>query len=157
MKKVSIIILLTALILGAFTACNGDVFSDLMPEPEPTPKRTITLKIRSTWEGLSFDDTEDIKTKELEIPEDCETWADYLEEVIDIKVYDTYWPEPFTLMVRNEDNKVYFCRWIESDSEYYPYYGLQLEGPKVPDIPESIEANKNIESGETYVLTAGAM
>lgn len=79
MKKVSIIILLTALILGAFTACNGDVFSELMPKP----KRTITL----------------------EIPEDCKTWEVYLKEVTDIAVYENGLTR---VLNTNYDDKVYF-------------------------------------------------
>lgn len=153
MKKVSIIILLTVLLLGAFTACNGDVFSDLMPkdDPEPTPKRIITLEIPDTyWEGVSFDDTEDVKTKVLEIPEDCDTWEEYLaylaEVTTDIKVYDTYEPDDgYTLqVVGSADNKVYFgnCR-----------YGLKLDDSKSAPPPDSVNASAEIVIGGTYTLT----
>ncbi len=139
MKKVSIIILLTALILGAFTACNGDVFSELMPKP----KRVITLEIPSIWEDVSFDNTEDVKTKELEIPEDCETWADYLTKVTGIKVYYVDPLEEYTLRV--VDNKVYF-------GDIHGY-GLKLDDSKVVPELETVEASATIEIGGTYTLT----
>ena len=141
MKKVSIIILLTALILGVFTACNGDVFSDLMPEPEPTPKRIITLEIPSTWSNVSFEDTEDVRTKELEIPEDCDTWAEYLEEFTEIAVYTNGSPR---VLNTNYDDKVYFgvCK-----------YGLLLNNSKAVEPPETVAASAEIEIGGTYSLT----
>lgn len=155
MKKVSIIILLTALILGAFTACNGDVFSDLMPkdDPEPTPKRTITLEIPSTWTNYSFDESDtSVKTKELEIPENCKTWADYLEEVTDTKVYDTYHSKYFTLM--KKDGKVFFCWYYESEDIYQAAFGLELDDSKVGPPPETVNASADIVIGGTYTLTS---
>ena len=143
MKKVSIIILLTALILGAFTACNGDVFSDLMPEPEPEPKRVITLEIPDEdayWADFSFDDTEDVKTKELEIPEDCKTWEEYLEKVTDIAVYEDGSP---LVLNTNFDDKVYFG---------VHKYGLLLDGSKY-SVPDTVDADSEIEIGGTYTLT----
>ena len=154
MKKVSIIILLTALILGAFTACNGDVFSDLMPKPEPTSKGTITLEIPegTGWSDVSFDNTEDVRTKELEIPKDCETWAEYLEKVTDIKLYlnDTDNPRDYTLM--EKDGKVYFCWWKESEQIYRPSIGLKLDDSKY-SVPDTVDASATIEIGGTYTLT----
>lgn len=153
MKKVSIIILLTVLLLSAFTACNGDVFSELMPKPEPTSKGTITLKIPEGWTKVSFDksDTSD-KTKELEIPEDCDTWAEYLEEVTDIKVYHVHTPDSvdeFILQV--VDNKVYFC-W--EDPVFICNFGLGLNDSK--GLPETVDASADIVIGGTYTLTEGS-
>ena len=152
MKKVSIIILLTVLLLSAFTACNGDVFSELMPEPEPEPKRVITLEIPSTLEYVSFDNTEDVKTKELEIPKDCETWADYLTKVTDVKVYSIYGTETYTLMVKDE--KVYFC-FKYTNSDYLVAFGLELNDSKGDPLP-SVNASADIVIGGTYTLTAGS-
>lgn len=141
MKKVSIIILLTALILGAFTACNGDVFSDLMPEPEPTPKRTITLEIPEDeyWANVSFDSSSAVKTKVLEIPEDCEKWADYLTKVTDVKVYNN--GTPLTL------NKEYY------DGVYFGVhvYGILLDDTKVAP-PDTVLVDNEIVIGGTYIL-----
>ena len=141
MKKVSIIILLTALILGAFTACNGDVFSDLMPKPEPEPKRIITLEIPEGegWANVSFDSSSAVKTKELEIPEDCDTWKKYLEKVTDIKVYDN--GTPLTL------NKEYF------DEVFFGHYvyGILLDDTKVAP-PDTVSVDSEIVIGGTYIL-----
>lgn len=147
MKKVSIIILLTVLLLSAFTACNGDVFSELMPkdDPEPTPKRVITLEIPSTWEYFSFDESDaSVKTKTLEIPEDCDTWAEYLEEVTDIKVYRVAPLVPYEYTLAVKADKVYFGDF---------QFGLILKDSKgVPPI-DTVDASATIEIGGTYTLT----
>ena len=149
MKKVSIIILLTALILGAFTACNGDVFSELMPES----KRTITLEIPDEYlPNVSFGESDTgVKTKEFEIPKDCDTWEKYLEEVTDIIVYNNDFDRTYTLMVK--DGKVYFCWWKESEHMYRPAYGLELDDSKGDSLPNTVDASATIEIGGTYTLT----
>ena len=68
MKKTLIIALLIALVLGVFTACDGEVNADMSGGT-----KIITLELyNANW---YFTET-GTDTMELEIPSDCRTWAD---------------------------------------------------------------------------------
>ena len=68
MKKTLIITLLIALVLGVFTACNGDVNADISGDTE----RTITLILEGNY--WKFDN--DTDTLVINIPSTCNTWKD---------------------------------------------------------------------------------
>ena len=156
MKKSLIFVLLIALIFGVFTACDGDVFADLIDNDEPAPEvRAITLEIPSNWFYVTFDSSDtSVKTKVVEVPTGCDTWAEFLAEVTNIKVIDSYYPEEYPLMV--EDGKVYFCWYYSALDIYQHVYGLQLQGDKGGSDPETITADTNITLGGTYRLTEGS-
>jgi len=142
MKKSIIFILLTVLVLGAFTACDGDVFEDLIGG------NTITLEIPEEWYWMSFDsNNHDVKTKDVTIPSGCKTWADLLESV-GIKFYDYNKSDEYTLRVYT-DEKIYFL--LPNDVPNYGY-GLILSDAMV-SYPDSTEAGANIVIGGTYMLT----
>lgn len=67
MKKTMIIALLAVLVLGAFTACNGDVNAELAGSGE---KRVITLQLDN---GYKFNN--DTDTLVMDIPSGCGTWT----------------------------------------------------------------------------------
>lgn len=74
MKKSLIIVLLTALVLCAFTACDGDVNADLSGNVEN--KKTITLTM--IYDTYKFEN--DTFSMVLEFPSSCETWKDLAEK-----------------------------------------------------------------------------
>ena len=142
-----IIALLAVLVLGAFTACNGDVNAELAGG-----KRVITLEILSGG-SLSFDGN-GTKTKVVEVPADCDTWAKLLAKVTDIRIIwsgdedKTYTLKVFTNETpATHHGKIYFF------DEYYPVFGLVLETKSLPN-PDTTEASQKIVLGGTYVLTS---
>lgn len=136
MKKTMIIALLAVLVLGAFTACNGDVNAEL------AGKRTITLEILGgVW---SFDNG--TKTKVVEVPADCDTWAKLLDKVTDISIkYDS---TVYTLQVYG-NGKIYF-------GNETPWFGLIRDASKGDPYPavETTSSTEKIVLGGTYVLTS---
>lgn len=136
MKKTMIIALLAVLVLGAFTACNGDVNAEL------AGKRTITLEIPSGW-VWSFDGN-GTKTKVVEVPADCDTWAKLLDKVtISIIKNDST-----VLTLQVYDNEVYFV-------DTSPRFGLIRDASKI-SYPETTSSTEMIVLGGTYVLTSAS-
>ncbi len=81
MKKSLIIVLLTALVLCAFTACDGDVNADLSGDG-----RVVYFKMtsESVSDGWTFADGS--TTIKWAVPADCSKWGDLVDKgTIDVK------------------------------------------------------------------------
>jgi hypothetical protein len=140
MKKTLIITLLVALVLGIFTACNGDIFADLIEEKKEE-KRVITLKIVDD-ETYSFEDGK--STKEIEIPSDCTTWGDFQKKGYSITI--------------KTSNNTYTLNLITDYYGYYVYFqkndvgGFFLREGVKSGLP-TVETDEEIAIGETYKLS----
>lgn len=132
MKKTMIIALLAVLVLGAFTACNGNVDEELFGS------RTITLEIVDSgdWE---FDN--ETKSLVVTIPEGCETWGDLVGKIsITIKLGNiTTKTLPLT---SNVSNVVRF-----SDGGYYG-----LVDSEAKTAYQEVQNNTSIALGKTYEM-----
>lgn len=140
MKKTLIIALLAVLVLGAFTACNGDVNADL------SGGRTITLDIYNA--GWTFDNGS--KSLAVTIPAGCTKWGD-LEDNCPIKVkfnneadYTSLNLKKFTY---NEKDMMYFAN---NDDEIK--LNVKISGPKGYTPSDSVLSNDVITLGATYDL-----
>ena len=157
MKKTLIITLLIALVLGIFTACNGDVYSDLVG------KRIITLVLseEAKDDNITFKDGSD--TLVLEIPSGCKTWKDLADSEFSIEVKEGD-NEPFKVFVKDgkdivghssfEEGYAHFAKY--NTSKWYDVFGLSLAGTKgdpSPSFASDIEITEEIEIGGTYELT----
>lgn len=136
MKKTMIIALLAVLVLGAFTACNGDVNAEL------SGSRTITLEIvasnQDTWKFNNGSNS-----LVVAIPEGCETWGDLVEK-ISITITDGTVTK--TLLLILDDSYVLFFVHDGANS----YAGIVNSEAKV-QIP-SVKNNTSIALGKTYEL-----
>jgi len=155
MKKSLIIVLLTALVLCAFTACDGDVNADLSGG-----KRTITLVIDDSITDWKFDDN--TTTKTVEIPSDCKTWKDLADAEFSIKVVYQLVPEEYEILIKDgtdvygsptqEHGKAHFA-------VYYAGHWVDCSGIKpvskayYPEYQSYVGINENITIGGTYKLT----
>jgi len=139
MKKSLIIALLIALVIGMFTACDGDVFADLIDEKEET-KRTITLIIKDFYgHGWTFKDGTETITKE--IPADCTTWGDLVEEGFTVDMKKSATTPTWTLL--NHGDLVWFS--------YEPgdlVVSVELDNKAI----NSTSVNEEIIIGETYII-----
>lgn len=131
MKKSLIIVLLTALVLCAFTACDGDVNADLSGTGE---KRVITLEVDS---GDWAFDTSGTKTMELTIPSDCKTWGDLLGTKITLHLGTIV--EVELTLTENYINEAWF---------HYGDYSANITAKT----PGSVSCSAEISIGATYVL-----
>ena len=136
MKKTLIIALLVALVLGVFTACNGDVFADLVEKEDV--KKVITLKISNSNE-YSFVDGK--ATKEIEIPSGCEKWGQFAAEGFSVEVEDTE-DHSYDLELKSQDGFVYFASG-------YVYSSINLEAKG----SSTVKTDDAISAGGTYLLT----
>jgi len=135
MKKTLIIALLAVLVLGVFTACNGDVNAELAGVEN---KKTITLGMM--YSTYKFED--DTYTKVLEIPSGCNTWKDLAEKgcSIEIKKDASRW----TLTLGEKEGNACF------KSNPLEKYSFIHENVKVSIPPKAY--TDTIENGETYLL-----
>lgn len=81
MKKSLIIVLLTALVLCAFTACDGDVNADLSGDG-----RVVYFKMTSTSVSGGWTFADGSTTIKWAVPADCSKWGDLVDKgTIDVK------------------------------------------------------------------------
>ena len=135
MKKTMIIALLAVLVLGAFTACNGDVNAELFGS------RTITLEIVDSGDWEFGNGT---KSLVVTIPEGCETWGDLVGK---ISITITLGDATKTLPLTSNDLGVSF---FVSVGGYY-YFGFVNPNAKWAP-PETVQNNTSIALGKTYEL-----
>lgn len=136
MKKTMIIALLAVLVLGAFTACNGDVNAEL------AGSRTITLEIvdSNNWK---FDNEK--TSLVVAIPEGCETWGDLVGKIsITITKENTTQTLPLLL----DGSKVRFL--VGDGSSHCDYYGYVNSEAKISY--QEVQNNTSIASGKTYEI-----
>ena len=136
MKKTLIIALLVALVLGIFTACNGDVFEDLVEG-----QKTITLKINEFdyVYGWTFDGEENEIV--VSIPSGCTKWVDMVGEKIKVYFND------FSFELTLGDVEEAACYIYTDNYEYiHAYLAELLKGTN------TISINSDITPGETYML-----
>lgn len=134
MKKTMIFALLAVLVLGAFTACNGDVNAELFGS------RTITLEI---VESGDWEFNNGTKSLVVAIPEGCETWGDLVGK---ISITITKEAVTKTLPLISKDTNVYF---FVNDSGNY--YGIVKPNAKW-SLPETVQRNTSIALGKTYEM-----
>ena len=135
MKKTMIIALLAVLVLGAFTACNGEVNAEL------AGSRTITLEIvdSNNWK---FDNEK--TSLVVAIPEGCETWGDLVGKIsITITKENTTKTLPLIL----EGSNVRFC--VDDSGSHCSYYGHV--NPNAKGFPD-VQNNTSIALGKTYEI-----
>ena len=138
MKKTLIIALLVALVLGIFTACNGDVFEDLVEG-----QKTITLKINEydyVYYDWTFDNGTD--TLELAIPSGCTTWGDLVGK---ISITITDGTDTETLPLISKDSDVYFFV-VDGGDYYYGWVDSDAKGTTI------VQNNTSIALGKTYEM-----
>ena len=135
MKKTLIITLLVALVLGVFTACNGDVFEDLVDKKE---EATIILELDQYPWTFDGEDKEEIV---VSIPSGCTKWVDMVGEKITVYFYNS----PFELTLGEVDERA--CYIYTDNYEYiHAYLAELLKGTN------TISINSDITPGETYML-----
>ena len=134
MKKTMIIALLAVLVLGVFTACNGDVNAELAGG-----KRVITFEI-DTDQRNKYSFGNDTYTKVINVPSDCKTLGDLVDRCsFNVELVGTAYYIDFTLKAYETD-KVRF----EDDSYYFAsFHSKELNYPS---------ANEIIIIGGTYEL-----
>lgn len=126
MKKTLIIALLAVLVLGAFTACNGDVNAELAGSGE---KRVITLQLAN---GYKFNNNTD--TLVMDIPSGCDTWTSLKTAGCQI-----------TVKIGEEEISMNLDSYIMDSTEYAgftkgPYLGkIYLKGSEYQTIDGKIE------------------
>lgn len=136
MKKTLIIALLVALVLGVFTACNGDVNAALMG------KRTITLEIDNTYSAnWTFADGK--KTMELPISSDWTKWEDALDKC--------------EITVKNDNDSIEATKLTLTvlSSDYAHFVGDDIWGHFVfshKSFAPTVELSDTIEVGGTYTI-----
>lgn len=155
MKKTMIIALLAVLVLGVFTACNGDVNAELMG------KRVIKLVMsdEAIGNGFTFEDGGD--SLELEIPSDCKTWKDLADAQLSIDVIKNN-SDSIKLFVKDgedipyspgpEDGKAHFAEY--HNGHWYDCFGLKPVTSKATYYYKSyVGITDAILIGGTYELT----
>lgn len=135
MKKTLIIALLAVLVLGVFTACNGDVNADL------SGGKTITFELKESGSYVFDNDT---KKMEFEIPSGCTKWGD-LDEKCQIKVKTSSNDSTITLTLKEANSMMYFYEGTTQK--------LYITAP-VKGFPSSISSDAAILFGETYSLNS---
>ena len=154
MKKTLIIALLIALVLGVFTACNGEVFAELIGGGA----KTITLKLDDEitkkedvggwWWGYVILDGVTEKTEiEVQIPEGASTWSD-VEDLLPLRFgyYYTYSPQ-------SGPNHTYDCTITdEYDEVFYNCGGYWLNISTSTSSEGLVKTVDEIEPGTTYYL-----
>ena len=137
MKKTMIIALLAVLVLGAFTACNGDVNAEL------AGSRTITLEIVDIYED-DWKFNNGTKTLVVTIPEGCETWGDLVGKIsITIMDGNTTKTLPLISAGTAPDDDVRF--YVDD------YYGSVKPNAKWSPTM-TVKRNTSIALGKTYEL-----
>lgn len=136
MKKTMIIALLAVLVLGAFTACNGDVNAEL------SGSRTITLEIvasnQDTWKFNNGSNS-----LVVAIPEGCETWGDLVGK---ISITITNGDDTKTLPLILEGPNVRFLK-IDNTTFYIGYVN-----PEAKTAYQEVQNNTPIALGKSYDL-----
>lgn len=146
MKKSLIIALISVLLIGTFVACDGDVFADLI-DKAPEVKRVITLSIKeSDRMYFSFDD--DTFEKVIDIPTDCTTWGDLVDEGISITVKAG--SDAVTMPLIDDSGEVYYYL---QDGAYY--YGFIDPEPTSKYAVETVHSTDEIVIGGIYEIDLG--
>ena len=129
-KRISIIILLAALVLGAFTACN------------PEPKNAIYLELISDckpyWRIL--DGSIEVTQIAISIPDGATTWQDLVDGVLK------------TITAKNSTVGTFVFSISEGDVVEYEKDGWLAEILVDENIYSDLLKSEKIEVGKTYYL-----
>lgn len=129
-KRISIIILLAALVLGAFTACN------------PEPKKAIYLELISdckpNWRIL--DGSIEVTQIAISVPDGATTWQDLVDGVLK------------TITAKHSTEGTFVFGISEGDVVEYEQNGWLAEVLVDENIYSDLPKSEKIEVGKTYYL-----
>ena len=141
MKKTLIIALLVALVLGVFTACNGEV----APSKKEETKKEITLEINSLIFGeLSFTGGDNSKTFDVT---GSESWEQLIDELTIGLTYDN--DQSFEFSIKSDvDGYMYFETSTTIISlDLYVYSEASCTDPD-----ERLKSGEELSNNTTYYL-----
>jgi hypothetical protein len=139
MKKTMIIALLVTLVLGVFTACNGDVNADI------EEKNTVTFSIYNHGsDDWVFDNG--TETMELNIPSGCVKWSDLIGKASISVKNSTSCIQPKTLDLKEYEG--YACFILDEDD--YIEAGIYFNSKKLGD---DVLIDSEIVIDGTYTLS----
>lgn len=132
MKRVSIIILLAAIIFGVFTACNG----------EPKPKDAIFLELisdcKTHWRIM--DGSKEVTKIEIKIPDGATTWQNLVNGVLK------------TITAKHSTEGTFEFSISEEEVVKYENNGWLAEILDSENIYSELPKSEKIEFGKTYYL-----